>query len=448
MQDAVRATPMPLQGIRVVEFSHMVMGPTCGMVLGDLGADVIKVEPVSGDATRRLLGTGAGFFRTFNRNKRSLAVDVTRPEGRELMLRLVGTADVVTENFKPGRMRQIGLDYATLARLNPALVYVSLKGFLPGPYAARTALDEVVQMMAGLAYMTGPPGQPLRAGASVNDIMGGVFGALAALAALYERKTTGRGQEVQGALFENCVLLAAQHMQQYAVTGVAPAPMPARVSAWGIYDVFTARDGVQIFLAVVSDTQWRIFCDVFGRSDLADDARLATNNDRVLARDWLMPLLREMVQGYDADYLSAAFERHGLPFAPIVTPQALFDDPHLQASGGLGELTTDDGEHTAVPLLPITMAGQRLPARMPLPTVGEHTGEILREIGYRDVQIARLLAEGVIAWPSGAPGDDAHDGHDGHPDGQAPRSASADATGAMASTVGSAATNSDKSEGE
>lgn len=399
MQDVTPATPMPLQGIRVVEFSHMVMGPACGMVLGDLGADVIKVEPVGGDATRRLLGTGAGFFRTFNRNKRSLAVDVTRPEGRELILRLVTTADVVTENFKPGRMRQIGLDYATLSRLNPALVYVCLKGFLPGPYATRTALDEVVQMMAGLAYMTGPPGQPLRAGSSVNDIMGGVFGALAALAALYERKSTGRGQEVQGALFENCVLLAAQHMQQYAVTGVAPDPMPARVSAWGVYDVFTARDGAQIFLAVVSDSQWRIFCDVFGRQDLADDARLTTNNDRVRERDWLLPLLREMVLGFDASYLAAAFERHGLPFAPIVRPQALFDDPHLRASGGLGELETDDGERTQVPLLPITMGGQRLPARRPLPSTGEHTDEILRDLGYRDAQIAKLRSDGVVAGP-------------------------------------------------
>ncbi|AKM31787.1 formyl-CoA transferase [Pandoraea faecigallinarum] len=406
MQDASPAAPMPLKGIRVVEFSHMVMGPACGMVLGDLGADVIKVEPVGGDATRRLLGTGAGFFRTFNRNKRSLAVDVNRPEGRELILRLVSVSDVVTENFKPGRMRRIGLDYATLSRLNPGLVYVSLKGFLPGPYAARTALDEVVQMMAGLAYMTGPPGQPLRAGASVNDIMGGVFGALAAIAALYERKTTGRGQEVQGALFENCVLLAAQHMQQYAVTGVAPDPMPARVSAWGIYDVFTARDGVQIFLAVVSDSQWRIFCDVFGRHDLSEDPRLATNNDRVLARDWLLPLLRDVMQGFDASYLAAAFERHGLPFAPIVKPEALFDDPHLLASGGLGELMAEDGESTRVPLLPITMAGQRLPARRPLPVSGEHTSEILRDLGYLDSQISRLLSEGVVAGPVDGPAPD------------------------------------------
>lgn len=402
MQDVSQAAPMPLRGIRVIEFSHMVMGPTCGMVLGDLGADVIKIEPIDGDGTRRLLGTGAGFFRTFNRNKRSLAVDVTRPEGREVILRLVGTADVLAENFKPGRMRQIGLDYATLARLNPALVYVSLKGFLPGPYDSRTALDEVVQMMAGLAYMTGPPGQPLRAGTSVNDIMGGVFGALAALAALYERKSTGRGQEVQGALFENCVLLAAQHMQQYAVTGVAPAPMPSRISAWGIYDVFTARDDVQIFLAVVSDTQWRVFCEVFGQQELADDARLQTNNGRVLSRDWMLPLLREVLGQYDATYLAAAFERHGLPFAPIVEPPSLFDDPHLKASGGLGPLVTEEGDLTQVPLLPIAMAGKRLGARMPLPKIGEHTESVLREIGYRDAQIARLVADGVVGGVEGA----------------------------------------------
>ncbi|GAB3629767.1 CaiB/BaiF CoA-transferase family protein [Pandoraea terrae] len=387
---------MPLRGIRVVEFSHMVMGPTCGMVLGDLGADVIKIEPLAGDATRHLLGTGAGFFRAFNRNKRSLAVDVSRPEGREVVLRLLGTADVLTENFKPGRMKQAGLDYATLAKLNPRLVYVSLKGFLPGPYQSRTALDEVVQMMAGLAYMTGPVGQPLRAGASVNDIMGGVFGALAALAALFERHQTDKGQEVQGALFENCVLLAAQHMQQFAVTGEAPSPMPSRISAWGIYDVFTARDGEQIFLAVVSDSQWRIFCDVFGKTDWQVDPRLATNNDRVRARDWLIPALRTLVAGYDAAYLAAAFDRHGLPYAPIVAPESLFDDPHLRDSGGLGELATEDGTVTQVPLLPIAMGGHRLPPRMPLPKIGEQTEAILREIGYGDDQIVRLAADGVI----------------------------------------------------
>ncbi|MDB5873015.1 MAG: hypothetical protein JWQ07_2457, partial [Ramlibacter sp.] len=262
---------LPLAGVRVVEFTHMVMGPTCGLILGDLGADVIKVEPVAGDSTRRLRGSGGGFFPLFNRNKKSIALDLQRPEGREIALKLIAGADVLSENFKPGTMKKLGLDHASLARLNERLVYVSHKGFLPGPYDQRTALDEVVQMMGGLAYMTGRPGDPLRAGASVNDIMGGMFGAIGAMAALMQRARTGRGQEVQSALFENNVFLVAQHMMQYAVTGKPAAPMPGRISAWGIYDVFTVKDGEQIFLAAVSDAQWKPFCAARGFADLKAD---------------------------------------------------------------------------------------------------------------------------------------------------------------------------------
>ncbi|RZJ25379.1 MAG: CoA transferase, partial [Haliea sp.] len=340
------AARLPLAGIRVVEFTHMVMGPTCGMVLADLGAEVIKVEPLAGDNTRRLLGSGAGFFPLFNRNKKSIAVDLQRPEGRELVLRLIGTADIVSENFKPATMARLGLDYASLSRLNPRLIYVSHKGFLPGPYDHRTALDEVVQMMGGLAYMTGRPGDPLRAGSSVNDIMGGMFGAIGAMAALAARAHTGRGQEVQAALFENNVFLVAQHMMQFAVTGAAAAPMPERISAWGIYDVFTVKDGAQVFLAVVSDTQWLLFCEAFGFADLKADTRLASNNDRVRARGWLMPLLRQRLATHAASELSGIFEAHGLPFAPITRPQELFDDPHLQQTGGLAALKLPDGRET------------------------------------------------------------------------------------------------------
>ncbi|MEI6737544.1 MAG: CaiB/BaiF CoA-transferase family protein, partial [Pseudomonadota bacterium] len=276
---------LPYKGIRVVEFTHMVMGPTCGMMLADLGAEVIKVEPLKGDNTRRIPGLGAGFFAMFNRNKKSLAINVEDPRGLEVILKLIATADIFSENFKDGNMKKLGLDYATLSRLNERLIYVALKGFLPGPYDHRTALDEVVQMMGGLAYMTGPEGRPLRAGTSVNDIMGGMFGAMGAMAALHEREKTGRGQEVQSALFENNVFLMGTHMMQYAVTEKPAKPMPSRISAWGVYDVFTVADGEQIFLAVVSNTQWQIFCDAFGFADLKADARLTTNLDRVTARD-------------------------------------------------------------------------------------------------------------------------------------------------------------------
>ena len=326
---------LPLAGVRVVEFTHMVMGPTCGMILADLGADVIKVEPLSGDSTRKLLGSGAGFFGTFNRNKKSLAVDVKHPRGQEIVLKLVASADVFSENFKSGTMEALGLGYQDLSRLNPGLVYVSHKGFLPGPYDHRTALDEVVQMMGGLAYMTGPEGRPLRAGTSVNDIMGGMFGAIGVLAALAQRHQTGRGQEVHSALFENNVMLMAQHMMQFAVTGKAASPMPSRISAWAVYDVFTVKDGEQIFLAAVSDTQWHLMCDEFHFDDLKGDARLATNNDRVRAREWMMPLLRERFALHTAHELSTRFEKIGLPYAPITKPQDLFNDEHLLVTGGL-----------------------------------------------------------------------------------------------------------------
>ena len=383
---------LPYSGIRIVEFTHMVMGPTCGMVLADLGAEVIKVEPVGqgrhGDATRQLIGSGAGFFPMFNRNKKSLALDLHTIEGKEAVLRLIATADVVSENFKPGTMKKLGLDYASLKVLNPRLIYISHKGFLPGPYEHRTALDEVVQMMGGLAYMTGRPGDPLRAGTSVNDIMGGMFGAIGAMAALAQREKTGQGQEVQSALFENNVFLVAQHMMQFAVTGQAPAPMPARISAWAVYDVFRVKNNEQIFLAVVSDTAWKIFCDAFGFADLLADQRLSSNNDRVRARDWMMPILRLRLQDYSAAELAAEFERNALPFAPITRPQDLLEDPHLLATGGLSPITLPDGRETQTVLMPLTLDGARPGVRLNPPKLGEHNAVLLAGLGYSTAEIA------------------------------------------------------------
>ena len=394
---AGQATPLPYAGIRVVEFTHMVMGPSCGMMLADLGAEVIKVEPVghgrNGDATRKLLGSGSGFFPLFNRNKKSLTLDLQTEEGKQAALRLIATADVVCENFKPGTMRKLGLDYDSLKDRFERLIYVSHKGFLPGPYEHRTALDEVVQMMGGLAYMTGRPGDPLRAGASVNDIMGGMFGAMGAMAALAQREKTGRGQEVQSALFENNIFLVAQHMMQFAVTGKPAAPMPARISAWAIYDVFEVQGGEQIFLAVVSDGAWRLFCDAFGLGELRDDPRLGSNNDRVLARSWLMPLLREKMAPHSAAHIAEVFEKNGLPFAPIARPQDLLQDPHLNATGALAPITLPDGRETKTVLLPFTLDGKRLDVRLSPPRLGEHSLEILTALGYSSEQ-ALALAQG------------------------------------------------------
>lgn len=395
--------PLPLEGIRVVEFTHMVMGPTCGMILADLGAEVIKVEPLAGDNTRKLLGSGAGFFPMFNRNKKSIAVDVKNPRGREIILKLVAGADVFSENFKSGTMDKLGFGYEALSTLNPRLIYVSHKGFLPGPYDHRTALDEVVQMMGGLAYMTGPEGRPLRAGTSVNDIMGGMFGAIGVLASLQQRARTGQGQQVASALFENNVFLVAQHMMQFAVTGKAADPMPNRISAWAVYDVFDVKDGEQVFLSAVSDTQWEIMCREFGFDDLKADPRLVTNNDRVRAREWLIPDLRKRFAPFSAAELSARFEKNALPYAPITRPQDLFDDPHLLATGGLTPIriaadNTGAGREieSRVALLPLALNGERLPLRTSPPRLGADTVDLLRTTGYSDAEIESLRADGVI----------------------------------------------------
>lgn len=400
-QEEARASKaLPLAGIRVVEFTHMVMGPTCGLVLGDLGAEVIKVEPIAGDNTRRLLGLGAGFFPNYNRNKKSIAIDLHTDAGKKIAHQLIATADIVSENFKAGTIERLGLGYADLAKQHPRLIYLSMKGFLPGPYEHRTALDEVVQMMGGLAYMTGPAGQPLRAGASVNDMMGGIFAALGAIAALRSRDITGKGQEVQSALFENNIFLVGQHMMQYAVTGKPASPMPSRISSWGIYDVFTVKNDEQIFLAVVTDTSWKIFCEIFGFQDLFADERITSNNLRVEAREWLIPELRARLKGYSAQTLADLFEQNGLPYAPISKPHELLNDPHLTETGGLARIRLPDPQEDRIegltPLLPLVMDGERLGVRLNPPRLGEHTSAILESLGYGVMDIAQLCRDGVV----------------------------------------------------
>ena len=387
---------LPLHGVRVIEFCHMVMGPTCGMILADMGADVIKVEPLHGDTTRRLVHQGAGFFATYNRNKRSLALDLKSDSGLKAAKTLCVDADIVVENLRPGALAGLGLGYGALSADNPRLIYCALKGFLDGPYAHRKALDEVVQMMAGLAYMTGPEGRPLRAGASVTDIMGGMFGVIGIMAALREREWTGRGQLVTSALYETTVHMVAQHMMQYAVTGVPAGPMPDRPRAWAVYDTFKTKDGENVFVGIVSDTQWKIFCEAFGRQDLYDDPNLETNALRFEARPRIMPILEGLFGAMTKGELMAECDRIGLPFAPITKPHDLFDDPHLQQSGGLLNVTLPGGRNTMIPGLPLTMDGRRVQIRHDLPRIGQHSRDILVEAGFSADEITGMIAEGSV----------------------------------------------------
>ena len=385
----------PLSGLRVVEFTHMIMGPSVGAILASLGAEVIHVEPIGGDKTRNLVGSGAGFFATFNRGKSSICLDLKSPEGIAVAKRLSDSADILVENYRPGAMDRLGLSYEALAQTNPRLIYCSAKGFLAGPYAERTALDEVAQMMGGLAYMTGPPGKPLRAGASVIDITGGMFGVIAIQAALEERHRAGRGQKVQSALFETTVYLIAQHMAQMAVTGQAAAPMPARLSVWAIYDVFETKD-LPIFIGVVTDSLWQKFCALFGLDDLWADLSLRENNARVMARDRIIPEIRTMVSRFSRAEITNKLEDSGLPFAPIARPEDMFDDPHLLASGGLEPVTLPDGRETMLPLLPIEMDGKRLGTSQTIPKVGEDSTTILIALGFDEAAITALRASGAV----------------------------------------------------
>jgi len=389
---------LPLHGVRVVEFCQTIMGPSCGLVLADLGADVIKVEPApDGDKTRRLHGFAAGFFPSFNRNKRSVALDLKSKDGVALAHRLIATADVVTENYAPGTMERLGCGYDVLSKLNPRLIYCAMKGFLSGPYEKRPALDEVVQFMAGLAYMTGPPGRPLRAGASIIDIMGGTYGAMGILAALRDRDRTGKGQFVKSALFESTAFLMMQHMAGEVVTGQDTPPMPNRRGAWAVYEVFKTADDDQIFIGITSDNHWRRFCQAFGRQDLLDDPTLKTNEDRVRSRDRVIPICTEIFGRHSKAELSAICEKIEIPFAPVARPRDLFDDPQLNAHGRLVPTRMPDGTMTKLPRLPVEIGDHDLGLRRQPPTVGEHTREVLAELGLDARAIADLESRGVIA---------------------------------------------------
>jgi len=398
----------PLSGLKVLEFSHTVMGPTAGLVLAELGADVVKVEPApDGDHTRRLGGFAAGFFAAFNRNKRSIAVDLKRPEGQTTIQRLAASSDVIIENYGPGTMERLGCGYEALSKVNARLVYLALKGYLTGPYQHRPALDEVVQFQVGLAYMTGPPGRPLRAGASIIDILGAVFGVVAVQAALRERESTGRGQRVCSALFESAALLMSTHMAGMTATGQAAEPMPARRGAWAIYEVFATADGGEVFIGVTSDQQWARFTGAFGLERLAVDPRLATNLMRAKERAWLIPALKEVVAKLPQAEVASRCEQANISWAPVGRPEDLFENAHLLASGGLLDVFIsraggEDGRKVGLPAMPIEFgtSGERPPLRRQPPRVGEHNGEVLAEGGFSQAEIAELARANVIVAAS------------------------------------------------
>ncbi|MFO7540461.1 MAG: CaiB/BaiF CoA-transferase family protein [Chloroflexota bacterium] len=388
---------LPLSNIRVLEFSHAVLGPAAGLHLAEFGAEVIRIERTpDGDPTRRLPGFGQGYHTMFNRNKKSLVVDLKREEGQAIVHKLLATADILIENFGPGTMERLGLGYEALHGRYPRLIYCALKGFMPGPYEKRTALDEVVQMMSGLAYMTGRPGDPLRAGASIIDIMTGVYGAMGCLLALQEREKTGRGQLVKSALFETAAFIMGHHMAYAAITQEPVPPMPARVSAWAIYQQFETADGGRIFVGVTSDQQWARFCREFERPDWLTDERLQSNNGRIAQRDWFLPEVEALMAGLPQSDIVTRCEAANLPFSPIARPEDLFDDPQLNQGGSLQEITLPDGRIKKLPHLPLRLDQFPAAVRQQPPPPGHHTRQLLHELGYGEAEIDALAADGIV----------------------------------------------------
>lgn len=368
---------LPLDGVRVVEMSHMVMGPSTGMFLGFLGAEVIKVEPPVGDKTRNLTGMGAGFFPTFNRGKKSVTLDTKDPADLAKLHALLKTADIFVENFRDETLAKMGLAPDQLRQTNPTLIVASCKGFLKGPYEHRAAMDEVVQMMTGMAYMTGPSGRPLRIGSSANDIMGGLFTAFGVLAALIQRGKTGDGAAIRAGLFENCLLLVAQHMVQFDIEGTESPPMPERVFSWPVYDLFTTQDDRQIFVGAATDGQWEKLCRGLGLEDMLDDPRLQTRPDQIAARDWTLPRIAAVVASHPYDEMTRIMEVNDLLFAPVARPVEMYDDPHVNRPGGLFTSEYADKKAFRAPALPVEMDGRPIVSRnVDIPSIGQHNAEI------------------------------------------------------------------------
>ena len=387
----------PLKGIKVIEFTHAVMGPSCGMILGDLGAEVVQIEPLMGSPTRRLSGFGSGYYPYFNRNKKSLCLQLKEEKGHEIAKKLIQKSDVVIENFAPGTMERLELSYDKLQKDHPGLVYCSMKGFLDGPYENRSAMDEVVQMMGGLAYMTGPKGKPLRAGSSVVDISGGMFGVIGVMAALLEREQTGKGKYLKSALFETTAFLMGQHMAWSLKAKTPIPPMPERVSAWSIYQVFETKDH-PTFVGVISEKHWQAFCSAFQKDQWLKREEFKTNNERIKARELLLPLVKELLAQYSQKEIMSRLEEAKVPFAPIGRPEDLFEDPHLEASGGLVETPFPDSKGGKLPRLPIQWGSERSELQRPPPKAGEHTFEVLSGwLGYEKEALKTLCDNGTIA---------------------------------------------------
>lgn len=396
------AVNQSLESLRVLDLSRVLAGPFCAMVLADLGADVIKVEiPGTGDDARAygpFVNGESAYYMSINRNKRGITLNLKRPEGREVFLRLVRWADAVIENYRPGTMDRLGLGYADLERVNPRLIYAAVSGFgSTGPYRQRPAYDIIAQGMGGLMSITGQPGgPPTRVGASVGDIIAGLYTAIGILAAVSERQRSGHGQFIDVSMMDCQVSVLENAISRYLATGQVPGPLGNHHPSITPFSTFKTADGYIIIAAGNNEVFGRL-CGALGMPALPADPRFSTNDARTQNRDALAAALEAALAAAGTGHWLAALEAGGVPAAPVLTVDKVISDPQVNAREMVAEIDHPVAGRTKVPGVPVKMSRTQGRVRFPAPTLGQHNDEVLTQVlGLSDGQIQELRAKGVL----------------------------------------------------
>jgi crotonobetainyl-CoA:carnitine CoA-transferase CaiB-like acyl-CoA transferase len=392
----------PLDGVRVLDLSRALAGPFCSQMLGDLGADIIKIEqPGVGDTARAwgppYEGGESSYFLSINRNKRSVAVNLNDPRGVDILRRLVVQSDIMLENFVPGRLERVGLDYESCRRLKPELIYCSISGFgQVGPERGRAAYDQIMQGLGGIMSVTGEPdGPPTRIGIAIADIMAGMFAAYAITAALRHRECTGEGQMIDTSLLEGQLAMMTYQAARYFATGEVPQPVGNRHPSIVPYGVYCAAD-MYFNLAVGTDDLWRRFCKALDLTDLLDDPRFATNHERVKHRDALNPILEAFFAAHPLSEIETPLTAAGVPCGAVRDLHTIFTDPQVAALETVRAINHPTAGSIRVVGPPYRFSATPAEIRLPPPLLGQHTNEVLRSLGYNAQKLMALREAGVI----------------------------------------------------
>ncbi|MCL5990033.1 MAG: CoA transferase [Candidatus Thermoplasmatota archaeon] len=369
--------------VRVIEVGHIVAGPTAGLILADLGHEVIKIEnPDGGDIARKLEGSSKGAFPTFNRNKKSVAIDLKKPEGREVFNDIVKTSDILIDNLSNGTMDSLGLGFDNLKKLRHNLIYLSIHGYGPGPLQNRKSLDFPIEVHSGMAFMNGLKGRPLRVGASVVDIASALFGVVGALDALSKRRESDKAKKIEIGLFETAMFLVGQHIVTEEMLGKELDPINESGFAWGIYDFFDTKDGKKIFIAVTTDNQWKKFCLSFNIG-FCDERIYEHNDGRYLNRDTLIPRIAENIKCLNSSDVIGILEQNNIVFSILKKPWDLLQDDQSKDKFVRVDYI---GEMLRVPSTPVNETGYT----GTVPNLGEDTDTVLRSLGYPQEKIDHL----------------------------------------------------------